>query len=129
MGTERRVEPGTENKFTVAVPGPTKYQLPSKVTSFPPNYFAYRSKRDLGSVSAPGLKIWETSSLRSSLVQAHTHHLRERKKTTNIPSASSPPLTTTASICRVFQDQGNMNPRANRYSQPKVHALIGMKNS
>lgn len=31
LGSERRVEPGTENKFKVAVPGPTKYQLPSLV--------------------------------------------------------------------------------------------------
>jgi hypothetical protein len=31
MGTERRKEPGSENKLQIAVPGPTKYQLPSLV--------------------------------------------------------------------------------------------------
>jgi hypothetical protein len=31
MGSERRVEPGTENKLKMSVPGPTRYQLPSLV--------------------------------------------------------------------------------------------------
>lgn len=31
MGTEKRVEPGTENKIKLSVPGPTRYQLPSLV--------------------------------------------------------------------------------------------------
>lgn len=31
MGSERRIAPGTENKHKIAVPGPTKYELPSLV--------------------------------------------------------------------------------------------------
>ena len=31
MGTEKRVEPGMENKLSASIPGPTKYQLPSLV--------------------------------------------------------------------------------------------------
>lgn len=31
MGTEKRVEPGCENKLKASIPGPTKYQLPSLV--------------------------------------------------------------------------------------------------
>jgi hypothetical protein len=31
VGTERRKEPGTENKNILSVPGPTAYNLPSKV--------------------------------------------------------------------------------------------------
>lgn len=31
MGSQRRVEPGTENKMKLGVPGPTAYNVPSKV--------------------------------------------------------------------------------------------------
>ena len=31
MGTEKRVEPGTENKVKLLVPGPTAYEIPQKV--------------------------------------------------------------------------------------------------
>ena len=31
LGTMKRVEPGTENKVRLAIPGPTAYNLPSKV--------------------------------------------------------------------------------------------------
>lgn len=31
MGTEKRVEPGCENKLSASIPGPTKYELPSLV--------------------------------------------------------------------------------------------------
>lgn len=34
MGTEKRVEPGMENKLSASIPGPTKYQLPSLVRHF-----------------------------------------------------------------------------------------------
>lgn len=35
MGTERRVEPGRENKMKAIVPGPTRYQLPSLIQEGP----------------------------------------------------------------------------------------------
>lgn len=34
MGSERRVEPGAENKIRLLVPGPTQYQIPSLVSLF-----------------------------------------------------------------------------------------------
>lgn len=32
LGTEKRVEPGTENKLKLQVPGPTAYNIPSAVS-------------------------------------------------------------------------------------------------
>lgn len=31
MGSQKRVEPGCENKIALGIPGPTAYNLPSKV--------------------------------------------------------------------------------------------------
>jgi hypothetical protein len=34
LGTEKRVEPGYENKHILRVPGPTAYNIPSKVKNY-----------------------------------------------------------------------------------------------
>lgn len=46
MGKERRKEPGTENKNILSCPGPTAYNLPSKVNCFL-FHITSRSKKDL----------------------------------------------------------------------------------
>jgi hypothetical protein len=41
MGTEKRAEPGTENKIKLNCPDPTSYEIPSKV-QFSKNNSIYR---------------------------------------------------------------------------------------
>jgi len=48
MGTQRRIEPGTENKIVLGIPGPTAYNLPSKVIS--PFFKVFRFKKALKSL-------------------------------------------------------------------------------